>query len=264
MTAQRPTVRPAEDHDLPGITKVAIANDQGLCGGDPRYVAHLRRHGRFLVAELAGEVVGYGATLAVGDVTMLCDLFVDPAWHGKRIGRSVLDAAFDGTRDRMTFSSQNPRALPLYVRYGMVPRWPLLYLTGPAGPPASLRSRAVAGAEAAAVERGFTGVDRTAEYAFWTEVPGGTGIVVEAHGERVAAGAVSGRRLSHLSVAPGADAGEAMIAALPGVVGVAVPGPHPALGRLLAARWRIEDYDHHMSTCDGLLDLSSIPSPSFA
>lgn len=264
MTAQRPAVRPAEDHDLPGVTKVAIANDQVLCGADPRYVAHLRRHGRFLVAEQDGEIVGYGATLSVGDVTMLCDLFVDPARHGKGIGGRVLDVAFDGTRERMTFSSQNPRALPLYVRYGMVPRWPLLYLTGPAGPTPSLRARSVAGAEAAVVERGLTGVDRTAQYAFWTGVPGGSGIIVEAAGESVAAGAVSGKRLSHLGVAPGADAGEAVIAALPGMAGIAVPGPHPALGRMLGAGWRITDYDHHMSTSDGLLDANNIPSPSFA
>lgn len=264
ITRQHPLVRQAADQDLPGITRVALANGQELCGGDPRYVGHLRRRGLFLVAELGGEVVGYGATLPVGGATMLCDLFVDPARHGAGIGRGLLDVLFDGHRDLITFSSQNPRALPLYISYGLVPRWPLLYLTGPADLTSPLQARTVSGAEAAALELTFTGLDRTADYAFWTDGPGGNGIVVEAGGEAVAAGAVNAGRLSHLAMAAGGDPAEATIAALRGLKGVAVPGPHPALRRLLAGGWRIEDFDHHMATREGLLDPLDIPSPSLA
>jgi GNAT superfamily N-acetyltransferase len=282
MQTQRPLVRPVQDHDLPQVAKVALANgEQGRgSGSDSRYVGHLSRHGRFLVAELDGLVVGYGATRPVGDTTMLCDLFIDPARQGSGIGRRLLDQVLDGCTEIFTFSSRNPRAMPLYVRYGLVPRWPLLYLAAaavPPDPPASSASprvavHAVSAGRAADAERELTGIDREPDHAFWATMPGATGLIALLDGEPVAAGAgenVAGAGvLRHLAVAPGTDAVTATVAALAGLgatsVRACLPGPHPALRGLLTGGWRIEEYDHHMSTRDGLIDPRQVLSPALA
>jgi GNAT superfamily N-acetyltransferase len=276
MNDQGPRVRPVEDRDIPEVAKVAVANGEQSrgSGSDPRYVDHLRRHGEFLVAELDGTVVGYSGTRPIGDATMLCDLFIDPAHHGSGIGRRLLDHALDGRAEIFTFSSQNPRAMPLYVRYGLVPRWPLLYLTGPPVAPAApaVRARVVPTERAAVTERELTGVDRRPDYAFWAAMPGGTGLIVELDGEPIAAGvgesADGSGVLRHLAVASGADAVTATVAAVAGLgpsrVRACLPGPHPALRSLLTAGWRIEDYDHHMSTRDGLIDPRRVLSPALA
>lgn len=52
-------------------------------GGDAAYVRHLMNHGSVLVAEMGAGVAAFGATEPVGAgpdvISMLCDLFVDPA-----------------------------------------------------------------------------------------------------------------------------------------------------------------------------------------
>ena len=61
MTAVR--VRPATASDLAGIVGVAVATGQhDLWGGrNPAYIGHLMDVGRVVVAELDGEVAGFGA-----------------------------------------------------------------------------------------------------------------------------------------------------------------------------------------------------------
>ncbi|MCW2890117.1 MAG: hypothetical protein QOE54_3193 [Streptosporangiaceae bacterium] len=277
MHDRRPHVRPVKERDLPQVAKVAAANgEQGpSSAADAGYVGHLRRHGGFLVAELDGTVAGYCGTRPVGTATMLCDLFVDPARQSSGIGRSLLDQALDGRTEIFTFSSRDPRAMPLYVRYGLVPRWPLLYLAGAAAAvpyPPGLRARAVPAGRAADTERGLTGTGRDADHAFWATMPGATGLVVERDGEPVAAGAGENAAgsgvLRHLAVAAGADVAPVTAAALAGLgsanVRACLPGPHPALRGLLTAGWRIEEHDHHMSTHDGLVDPRQVLSPALA
>src|SRR4051794_18554256 len=115
-------VRPAADEDLPAIAKIATANDEPD-GADPRYVSHLRNNGRFLVAEADGGLAGYCGIRLTGEYTMLTDLFVAPSRHGGGTGRRLLEAALDGPGERLTFASRDPRAMSLYVRFGMIPRW---------------------------------------------------------------------------------------------------------------------------------------------
>jgi GNAT superfamily N-acetyltransferase len=265
-----------QDHDLAQVAKVALANgEQGRgSGSDVGYVGHLGRHGRFLVAERDGLVVGYGGTRPIGDATMLCDLFIDPAHQGSGVGRRLLDHLLDGRTEIFTFSSRDPRAMPLYARYGLVPRWPLLYLVGPPPVPDSprVRVRAVAAGVAADAERELTGVDRAPDHAFWSTMPDATALVVELDGDPVAAGAGENAAgagvLRHLALSPEADAATATVAALAGLgatsVRACLPGPHPALRALLAGGWRIEEYDHHMSTRDGLIDPRQVLSPALA
>ncbi|MFB9839615.1 GNAT family N-acetyltransferase [Actinoallomurus acaciae] len=258
-------VRSATDGDLRAIAKIALANDDDD-GADPGYVAHLRAHGRFLVAESGGTAVGYSAARQLGGLTQLCDLFVDPARHGGGTGRRLLDAVFDAGGERSTFASRDPRAMSLYVRYGMVPRWPLLYLEGP--PLAGIPAERVPADVAAAAEQELNGRDRSVDYAFWTATPGATGLIVRAGGEVAAAGVAGPDHLFHLVTADGADPAATLRAALATFtvarVDLCLPGPHPALPLLLDARWRIEDADQHMSSRPDLISPGDVLSPSFA
>jgi GNAT superfamily N-acetyltransferase len=259
-------VRGAADGDLPAIARIALANDD-VDGADSRYVAHLRAHGRFLIAAAAdGVAAGYCAVRCLDGLTLLCDLFVDPARHGGGTGRRLLDAVFEADGERSTFASRDPRAMSLYVRYGMVPRWPLLYLEGP--PLAGPSAERVPAAVAAAAERELNGRDRSADYAFWAATPGATGLLVR-DGDTVAAAGIAGPdRLFHLVTADGADPAATLRAALATFtaarVRLCLPGPHPALPLLLDARWRIEDADQHMSSRPDLLSPADVLSASLA
>src|SRR6266571_6326942 len=219
MSSAEPLVRPAHAKDRAEIERIAAANGQPPedSARDSRYLTHLTRHGNVLVAEANGKLTGFAATRALGYVTLLCDLFVDPARHGGGIGRRLLDRAFEESTDRVTFSSQDPRALPLYARYGLAPRWPLLYL---AGQPARLsqanraRARRAAAQDAAKAERLLAGNDRAADYGYWTAAAGGSGLVVSERHDVIAAGAIADARVPHLVVADGADPVAALLAAL--------------------------------------------------
>ena len=299
-------VRGAVAADLPGIAAVALATGQdGEWGGaDPAYMSHLLAHGHVVVGELAGSVVGFGATRQLGSgpgaVSMLCDLFVHPRLHGGGCGRAMLARLWpggdgpgrDGHRDgpgagrRMTFSSQHKNALPLYARFGLDAWWPLLYLRGRVdavaalarqGPP-GWRAEAAEAAEVAALELDWTGVDRSADHLAWARRPGGAGLLAGRGGQLLAAatagGAGSGYGVTHLALAPAAgdaDAAAAVLTVLAslepedGQAQACLPAPHPAVRMLLGAGWRIEDHDLFMATDPALLDpYRAVPSPALA
>jgi GNAT superfamily N-acetyltransferase len=173
-----PGVRAATEVDLSAIAAVAAAPGQrDAWGGMNRdYVRHLMAHGRVVVAEAAetGSVVGIGAVQQIGAgpeaVTMLCDLFVDPAVQGRGCGRAMLANLWAGVGRRMTFSSLNSRAMPLYTSFGLDAWWPLLYLYGPTdrlpiGSEWTVES--VTPGAAGRYELGWTGSDRLADLAVW-------------------------------------------------------------------------------------------------
>jgi GNAT superfamily N-acetyltransferase len=260
-------VRPAADEDLPAIAKIATANDEHA-GTDPRYVSHLRNNGRFLVAEVDGVLAGYCGTRRTAEATMLTDLFVDPDRQSGGAGRRLLEAALDGAGERFTFASRDPRAMSLYVRHGMVPRWPLLYLAGPPAGAGSgpLRAERVPVEVAGRAELALTGDDRTPDYAYWAAAPDAIGLVVRDEGVIVATGAAAREQVFHLVTADGHDPAATLAAALGTFdadrVRLCLPGPHPALPSLLNARWRIEDLDQHMASRADLPAPGSVLSPS--
>ncbi|HEY2506938.1 MAG TPA: GNAT family N-acetyltransferase [Streptosporangiaceae bacterium] len=287
-TSDAVEVRSATDADLPAIAAITTATGQEdeWAGANPAYVRHLLAHGRFVVAALAGRVAGFGATEQVGigaaAVTVLCDLFVDPAAHGQGLGRAMLADLWGSAPRKMTFSSLHSHALPLYTSFGVDAWWPLLYLTGePAPSPATGGWSATLSdpAEVAAHEHRWTGRDRLADHAAWATRPGGACVEVRRGGEVAAVGTVIGagaeRGIVHLACAPALDdtaASGAVLAALTVVVDgggqhahVCLPGPHPAVRTLLAAGWRVREFDLFMSSEPGLLDpRRAVPSPGQA
>ena len=268
-------VREAEEADLPAIAAVARATgqDEEWAGADPAYVRHLLAHGRVVVAARGGSVIGFGAIRQLGSgaaaVSMLCDLFVDPRAQGSGAGRAMLSRLWPGTGRRITFSSRHAHALPLYARFGLDAWWPLLYLRGGVAalpPPAGWQAVPAAPAEVAALELA------------WTQRPGGAGVLARRRGRVTAAGAVGGAGgeygMIHLVLAPwagAADASAAVLAVLAGLepggglARVCLPGPHPAVRALLAAGWRVEEFDLFMASEPGLLDPHrAVPSPALA
>ena len=280
-------VREAEEADLPAIAAVARATgqDEEWAGADPAYVRHLLAHGRVVVAARGGSVIGFGAIRQLGSgaaaVSMLCDLFVDPRAQGSGAGRAMLSRLWPGTGRRITFSSRHAHALPLYARFGLDAWWPLLYLRGGVAalpPPAGWQAVPAAPAEVAALELAWTGVDRSDDHRAWTQRPGGAGVLARRRGRVTAAGAVGGAGgeygMIHLVLAPwagAADASAAVLAVLAGLepggglARVCLPGPHPAVRALLAAGWRVEEFDLFMASEPGLLDPHrAVPSPALA
>lgn len=251
-------VRAAADADMPAVRRVA--RHFGLLDGWPAdrdFLDAERVHGTLLVAPLrAGSARGFGGTLRRGDITHLGDLFVLPEHQSCGVGRALLSELLAAAGPKVTFASSDRRAVGLYVRHGMRPWCPLLYLTGPARaaglatPPVRKASPGeVAAADAAAgggarpgtltwyaATPGVTAYTTGAGYAF-TRVTDGTVLVGPAGGEspRDCSGAVLG------ALAASAATGG------PPTARIAVPGVHPLVPALLGAGWRIEDMDTLMA-----------------
>lgn len=275
-------MRDATAADLGEVRRLAalVGQDHEWAGGDEHYLAHLLAHGRLVVADGEGALLGYAATRRLetreGTVSMLADLFVAPDSRGRGVGRALLSELWGDRAPRMTFSSTHPGALPLYTGLGLSAWWPLLYLVGdPAGlrMPDGCTVQTTGVDQAARLERRWTGVVRDADYVAWLARPDGAALVVRRDGQPIAVGAAGGAEptLEHLRLAPGLDdhtASAAVRAALAGSweegrVRAYLPAPHPAVPALLDAGWRVEEYDVFMATHGGLLDPTrDVPSPA--
>jgi GNAT superfamily N-acetyltransferase len=277
-------VRPADAADLPAIASILEANDEPVSWPDvprPPYVEHLlTRPGlRLVVGELDGTVAGVAGSIEVGSPArrFLTDLYVDPGRQSRGLGSAMLREVMAVADERMTFSSRDPRALSAYIRSGMRPWWPLLYLEGEAARLGAhdrgVEERPADEDESARLSKAWTGIDRSVDFAFYARLPEAAGFVISIDGRDAATGwarrelAEPGRWLDHASMAPGADPIRAAFAILRAAaagerIGAAVPGPHPAVARLLEAGMRIDDTDTFCATDPGLLDPERLfPSP---
>jgi GNAT superfamily N-acetyltransferase len=278
MAAPTIDLRPAVEADVPLLEAVMLATEEPPPGETPMpagaqqpYLAHLVARGRVVVAEPArgaahgvAGVVGFGATVDTGRSTHLADLFVLPGQQGGGIGGRLLAAAFGNADRRTTFASDDPRALPLYVRAGMRGLWPSLYVAGDPGrlqpAPSGYRVEEVAPGRMAELERAWSGVDRGPDLAYWASTPEARPFVVNRAGASVATGLWrrrihgTGHWLDHLQVDRAVEPLPALLAAfrygasLGAHGGACVPGPSPILGPLLAAGFRVVDRDTFMAT----------------
>ena len=102
------------------------------------------------------------------------DLFVDRDRLGRGIGGRCSPQLFGDDWPRTTFASDDPRALPLYIRAGMAPLWPSLYVTAgertcPERRPGLDGRVGRRRASWPTLERAWTGVDRSVDHAFWAD-----------------------------------------------------------------------------------------------
>jgi hypothetical protein len=124
-----------------------------------------------------------------------------------------------------------------------------------------------------ALELAWTGVDRLDDHLAWARRPGGASVLAWRDGHVMAAGTVGGAGdeygVTHLALAPSAEGADAVVAVLADVNpeggSARVCRPHPAVRALLAAGWRVEEFDLFMATEPSLLDpRQAVPSPALA
>ena len=276
-------IRAATPDDVPAIRAILAAHGNDDPPGERRgpdvvgpYVAHLLAHHRGLVHEAPDGVAAFGFVVDTGRSFMLADLFVRPDRLGEGIGRPLLDALFEGCTPRATLASDDPRALPLYARAGLVPLWPSFYLQADAAVAARAGDHARAhGLEAAAadpatfpaLERAWTGVGRETDHPFWASMPGADPFVVLDADGPVALGygrdrqtGPGARALDRLVIRPGvapispALAALARAAARGTTIDLCLPGPNPALRVLLDLGVRVVDRDLYMAGPVDLVD----------
>ncbi|WP_170322959.1 GNAT family N-acetyltransferase [Acrocarpospora macrocephala] len=251
------------EDDMPAVRHVA--KRFGLLTGWPAACDFLdaeRAFGTLLIASADPRAAqGFGGTLRREAVTHLGDLFVLREHQSSGVGRALLSNLLAGDGPKVTFASSDPRAVSLYVRYGLRPWCPLLYLTGPAAglpaPPvrearvedvAPLDARAAGGARPdtlawyAAIP-GVTPYTTDQGYAF-ARVTDGQIVIGPAGGEtpqdcaQTVLGALA-------ATAEGIGAGPFPQAAR--TARIAVPGVHPLVPVLIGAGWRISDMDTFMA-----------------
>jgi len=294
MTHGEFRVRPAAANDEAAIREISVAYDNlASWPARPDFIDHEIATGRIYVAEDGDGVVGFGGSFDRGDVVYLADLFVRPEEVGRGIGAALLERVFDRDAVRMTSASDDPRALPLYARFGMWPLMPALYLRGSAAAAAGAASALGAGAGADAIvadAAAIAGLDaevcgrpRPQEHAFLESSPGAEGLVLSEGGTAVAYGWMrvvaasaptgiearaylapfGGRtpeamaRMTAELLGRAADAvrGLAASAGTPVAdVSLLVLGTHPGLAAMLAAGFRVVDRDTFMCSRVDLID----------
>ncbi|MER7504840.1 hypothetical protein AB0L05_21045 [Nonomuraea pusilla] len=265
-------VRAAVMADMPAVRKVAARF--GLLSGWPQgrdFLDAERAYGTLLLAPGdAGEAQAraFGGTLRRGGLTHLGDLFVLPEHQSSGVGRAILARLLAGDGPKVTFASSDRRAMGLYVRHGLRPWCPLLYLTGPAAALPAPPARAIDPGEAAARDARASGGDRSATLAWYAATPGvtayatGGGYAFTRHtGSAVVVGPAGGETprdcaravLGALAAATAPDAAGRAGIPLPGTpdappeARIAVPGVHPLVPELIGAGWRVADMDTFMA-----------------
>jgi GNAT superfamily N-acetyltransferase len=274
----RSTVRPATAADQEAVRAISAAYDNLRPWPDrPDFLDHELHEGRVAVAEWSGEVVAFGGTFDRGDVVYLADLFVRPDFVGHGAGSGILEALFDRGEVRLTAASGDPRALPLYARFGMRPLMPALYLHATAGELGALdaipEALAPAGYEAiAGIDAEVSGRPRPQEHAFLASCSGAEGFVLDDSGATAAygwirtvpidagrgaerhafAGPIGGRTEADMDRVTRALAVRAAAGA--SHVHLLLLGPHPSLPSLLSAGFRLVDRDTWMCSRLDLVD----------
>lgn len=274
-------LRAATEADIPSLAAILEANDEPIGWPDRPgwpYLEHLVARSRAIVAGSDGAIAGFGGSMTVGNdgIRFLTDLFVDPSHQDKGVGAALLEALLEDAPQRMTFSSDDERAFGLYIRAGMRPWWPLLYMSGKV-PDSGVDDVVETSdpAETASWSQAWTGVDRTVDFEHYASLPDADGFLVWDAGAVAAVGwarrhrTSAGRWLDHATFAPDADrtrvAHLVLEAAADGqVLSAAIPGPHPITPWWLERGGRIIDRDTFCATEPGLIQPERLfPNPGF-
>jgi GNAT superfamily N-acetyltransferase len=247
-------------------------------GPVPPYLSHVLETGELLVAERDGAAVGFAGLVRRGATAFLTDLFVHPDRQSNAVGRTLLQAILPRSGARLlTLSSTDPRALALYARAGLQPRWPNLLLEVE---PASIGELPATGVEIIRAEPDdpslarwdaeASGRTRSEDLAFWLRAEAGEPLWLCRGGETVGYAIVrfgAGRLWHPEAVTIGPVGVRRADDAVPCVLAVvdwartrgaffeiAAPGPHPALAALLEARFRIVYVETYCASDEALVD----------
>lgn len=112
-----PVARPQEQYDW--LRRHLLAQDAG---------------GWWLAEESDGEILGWSCAVLRGATWFLSGFWVRPDAQGLGVGRNLLGRALDYGRGQyrvhFVYASDDPRALALYQRFGMVARFPIWNIGG--------------------------------------------------------------------------------------------------------------------------------------
>ena len=133
----RSTIRPAVDADVETLDAITSPPRRSATAPvaprrDARRVPPPPRRARPVAVAIDAatatidRVRGRPSTPAGHAISPTCSC--GPTGRAAAIGGRLLDAVFGDAWPRTTFASDDPRALPLYVRAGMAAFWPNLYL----------------------------------------------------------------------------------------------------------------------------------------
>jgi ribosomal protein S18 acetylase RimI-like enzyme len=280
-----PPIRRATESDLEDISDLWYREETA---GEPdpppntagaAFYAHNLRHGELFVADDEGTVVGFSGSVVRGSVRYLTDLFVLRERQDAGLGRALLAAAMpaDG-RVHATLASRDPRAIALYVRAGMSPRFPHFLLDLHPEGAAGLWPDHVALVPADPDDPDLVAWDteigarpRAEDLADLVRSRSAEPLWVERDGVRIGYAFVQRRTPGYLwhpdaitvgpvGVRSPADAADAVGAAMAWastrgpLVTIGVPGPHPSLGPLLQAGASITYVEQFLSTHEPFAD----------
>ncbi len=128
---------------------------------------------RAWVAEMAGQIVGFGIAAQRGEMTFLGFLFIRPEVQARRIGRELLERTMAKSDYRaVCILSIQPVSTAIYARLGMLPRVPMYMLGGrPRSKLPSLAAkfdlRPIAASAADNLDREVTGLSRPEDHVAW-------------------------------------------------------------------------------------------------
>ena len=265
------TVRPARQDDLSAIFdilyehEIAGEPDPPPRGEIPASLRRLLATGTLVVAEQDGALLGYAGAITRAHTTYLTDLFVRPPAQSAGLGATLLAKVFPPSspgRVRFTLASTDPRALALYVRAGLRPQWPQLLLLATAPPTDGFAENGVDVVEAQPGDPALIrwdadigGRERSEDHRYWIDEEGGIPLWFRRRGTVIGYGYARTRahafwhpehiRLGPIGARTAEEARACVLAAVrwagtrARVLRIDVPGPHPCLAPLLAARFRI-------------------------
>src|SRR6516164_3347015 len=191
-------------------------------GDPPSYLRHELTTGTMWVAETGRALVGYAALIVRGGVGFIAELFVRRESQSARIGGALLAKLLEAAAPPFcTMSSGDPRAMSLYIRAGLQPRWPHFQLMGspehlpPPSPGVEVRKVEERDETIIEWDAEISGLTRTQEHAYWRSthaipvwVWGEKGIVGYGYVHRTppSAGAPAGVLLGPIGARSAADA----------------------------------------------------------
>jgi len=292
-------VRPATPADLDQVheiwyrAEVEDFPDPPPRGPVPAIFRHELDTGQMYVAEAAGRILGYTALITRGPVAYLAELYVRDDEQSLGIGRALLEHVLplecrapspnDPNRREVhsngfgreftccTLSSDDPRALALYIRAGMQPCWPhfLLYARRPGELPAASVDVVPArpgDPDLIRWDAEVGGRQRPEDHAYWLEKTAAAPLWFLREGEAIGYGYMQRRNhevalwhpeavsLGPLGARTAADALDCTLAAAgwaaerAPALALGVPAAHPCLPVLLGAGFHITYVETFVST----------------